>query len=254
MFTMIAYRDATAHAALAALDAVPDPHVRVGTEVINVPELNKMIGAFCGGTTVTEGRIESPSLRRLANQRLGACCTVLLPPATESPDYYFHNWTKNPRTLDVAEGLEFHAVGPGTTYATGLIWLADALAPAPSGEMFTVEATASVTGIILAWVNGALTFSQTLPAGRYAVVGMRATHTNCDAARLVFVGSSWRPGCVGTEATDRPDIPIFRNGGLGSWGEFEHDSPPTIDLLSQAAAATAPDVTLDLIQVRSGRG
>jgi hypothetical protein len=108
--------------------------------------------------------------------------------------------------------------------------------------------TTSVTLSAYAWTNAALTFSQTLPMGRYQVVGMRARSTGLIAARLVFVGFSWRPGCVGHDAVSDIDNDVFRQGRLGVWGEFEHDTPPTVDFLSVSADSN-PTVWLDLIKV-----
>jgi hypothetical protein len=72
------------------------------------------------------------------------------------------------------------------------------------------------------------------------------------AGRLVFVGGTWRPGVLAQVAVSdkRPDV--FRNGNLGIFGEFEHDQPPTIDVLTTGATGAA-EVYLDLIQIRAGR-
>ncbi|GAI92334.1 unnamed protein product, partial [marine sediment metagenome] len=96
-------------------------------------------------------------------------------------------------------------------------------------------------------------FAQTLPAGRYAVVGMRAQLQENVASRLVFPDTSPRPGVMGRSRYYELDLPEMRYGGLGNWGEFEHDAPPTIDILATAATELPHYIILDLIQVRAGR-
>ncbi|GAI91217.1 unnamed protein product, partial [marine sediment metagenome] len=123
----------------------------------------------------------------------------------------------------------------------------------PAGEIFTIEATATVSGLVGYWVNTAISFVQTLPAGRYAIVGMRVEDTDPLAARLVFPDISPRPGCIGSSTTGTDSIHKFRYGELGNWGEFEHDAPPTVDFLAQADGAVSPEIIFDLIQVRAGR-
>jgi len=73
------------------------------------------------------------------------------------------------------------------------------------------------------------------------------------AARLVFPDVSHRPGAPGSDSGIYYNKDLFRYGRLGSWGEFEHDAPPTVDFLGNGADARSPEVYFDLIQVRAGR-
>ena len=262
MFTLVGFYDAEAHAALAAVDAISDPHVRISGDDIYVPDLNKIMGALACGEDMTQCRLQSPSLRRMANQRIAPVGKQAMPlvrslaaadDVGDDANLLYHDFKVNPRTLDIAEALNAYAANGGATAEWILIWLMDKLESLPSGIMFSIEATTNPTGVLGAWVNDALTFSQTLPAGRYAVVGMRVEDTAVVAARLVFVGHPWRPGVIGSSGTDIGDILAFRFGGMGSWGEFEHDAPPTVDTLANANGAVTPEVILDLIQVRAGR-
>lgn len=262
MFTLIGYYDATAHAALAAVAAIADPHVRVTGNDIYVPDLNLLMGVLAAGADLSQCRLQSPSLRRLANQRIAPVASEELPldgkaVATEyhaeDPRMYFQNYSERARPLDIAEALNAYCINAGATNEWILVWLMDRLEALPAGSMISIEGTINPTGVAGAWINGAITFVQTLPAGRYAVIGMRIEDTAVAAARLVFVGHPWRPGVVGSFGTQYPDIPLFRNGSLGSWGEFEHDAPPTVDTLCNAAGAVTPEVVLDLIQIRAGR-
>jgi len=253
MFTMVGYYDATAHAALAAIAAIADPHVRVSGNDIYVPSLNKLLGVFAGGASIMECRMQSPSLRRMVNQRIAFIHPEALPVGNWMGQTA-HIWKERARTLDVAEALNaFCLNAPAAAAEYVFVWLMDKLEALPSGEIFIIEGDVTLTGVVGAWVNGALTFSQTLPSGRYALVGMRAEGGTTIAARCVFPDTSPRPGSVGRAHYYEPDIPEFRYGGLGNWGEFEHDAPPSIDVLSKEAGEYTYTMMMDLIQVRAGR-
>ena len=252
MFTLVGYYDATEHTALAEVDAIPDPHVRVSLNDIYVPMWNKMLAVFAGGSNMIECRLQSPSLRRLVNQRI----EFVYPQAMPASDWMAleaHIWKERARTLDIAEALNALCINTAAAAEYVFVWLMDKLEALPAGEIVSLEGIVTVTPVIGNWVNGAITFTQTLPAGRYALCGMRIRGGSVIAARCVFPDVSPRPGCIGTPHYYEPGIAAFRYGGLGNWGEFEHDAPPTIDVLGPTEASLTFDVVMDLIQVRAGR-
>ena len=133
----------------------------------------------------------------------------------------------------------------------GLAFLGDQIDPAPPGEAFTIRTTNGTTLVAGAWTNGALTFPDELPRGRYGVIGMRARAAGLIAARLVNPSGGSRPGVMGVDAQDDLEHPMFRDGGLGLMMEFEDDEPPSVDFLS-VSGDTAQDVIFDLVQLRAG--
>lgn len=126
--------------------------------------------------------------------------------------------------------------------------LGGALGGAP---MRTMRATNGSTLTADVWTVGALTFDANLPAGRYAVVGLRAQSAGLVACRLLFPNQAARPGVLGCDADADLDWPGFRHGGMGIFGEFEHTNPPRAEFLS-VSGDSAQEVFLDLVQVRSG--
>jgi len=252
MFTMVGYYDLDSHAALTAVAAITDPHVRVSGDDIYVPALNKILGCFAGGASMEQCRLQSPSLRRMVNQRIEPVYPEGMPPGSWYGDRG-HIFKERPRTLDIAESLNAFTINPAAADEYIFLWLMDKLEALPPGEIISIRSTSVITLVEGAWVNGAITFTQTLPAGRYAVVGMRAEKQVCVAGRLVFPDISPRPGVIGTPRYFNHDIPEFRYGGLGNWGEFEHDAPPSIDIIGDTAGEDTMAIVLDLIQVRAGR-
>lgn len=245
-FTLVAFLESPAAATLASINGLADPHVRVEKKNIYIPDaLPLLAGYYVLGDGITQARLESPSLRTLAN--LDVCPYDVGTEPLTSPK--MHPLFRSPKALVGSEGLNLKATSATDPFRTiGLIWLADAAIAPVTGDIFTVRATATQLLVAETWVNGTISFDQTLPAGRYQVVGMRAKSDGLIAARLVFPGQAWRPGCIGND--DDADImpAIFRRGALGVWGEFEHDTPPTVDFLS-IGTEQAETVWLDLIKI-----
>ncbi len=248
-YTIIGYSDTATGATIENVSALADPHVRVSGDDIVVPELNKVIGVYVLASSHSQARLSSPSLRKLIEPDIEPFDLVNPPLPTDNLPIY--DLRERPYTLDVSESLNFQTVASAAGHRSyGIILLSDGkLGPIPSGQITTIRATNTTTLVANVWKNGALTFAQTLPAGRYAIVGMRAQSTTLIAARLVFTGYSWRPGVIGC-ATDAIDLPaMFRMGGLGVFGEFEHNTPPSVDFLA-SAGDTSQVVHLDIIKIR----
>ena len=250
-FTMVAYSESQDSATLVNVAALVDPHVRVVGDDIVVPSgLPYVGGVYAIGADITRAQLVSPSIRR----RYPLEVTPIEIAAEPSDPVKYTPYFSSPIGLDEDEALNFQAAenNAAAGRCTGVVWLCDgATSPISGSEMFTIRSTNASTLVSYAWTNGALTFGDTLPAGTYAVVGMRASSTGLIAARLVFSQYPYRPGCIGSDTLGELGVPIFRMGGLGIWGEFQHNTPPTVDFLS-ISADTSQTVDLDLVLI-SGR-
>lgn len=248
VFTLVGYSQSLDTAGvLTALDGLPDQHVRVELKNIIVPrEMNHLAGALAVGATITGAQLESPTLRRTVLLDL-APINVGVEPVSPTP---LARLFGIPIPLDEDEALRALAAegAAGAERETVVVWLADGPLSPVDGEVYTVRATGTTTLVGYAWTNVPLTFAQVLPAGRYQVVGMRAESAGCIAARCVFVGGVWRPGCVGYDAIGDHEDVIFRRGMLGVWGEFSHTQPPSVEFLS-ISTDTAEVVYLDVIRI-----
>jgi len=242
--TLVAFVETQTSTALVNVAGLADPHVRVVGDDIYVPAaLPFLAGVEFIGSTTTQAQIASPTLRRLANIDIEPIDTATEP---GSPPV-LHDYFAAPKALEGGEALNALMANSAAGYTHVLVWFAEGPQAPVTGEIFTIRATNSTTLTAYAWTNGALTFSQTLPRGTYQIVGMRAQSAGLLAARLVIPGFSWRPGCIGCDADADLDHPTFRRGRIGVWGEFSHDSPPTVDFLS-VSADTAQVIHLDLIK------
>lgn len=246
-FTLVAYHKAAISATLLALQPIADPHVTVAGDDITVPELDQIVASLGFGGAPTQMQIQSPSMREIFLEDLPS---MILTEVTTPSLGHLLDRRDSPIPLVRSEKLNVFSIH--TTDGWCLIWLADGPITPVTGEIRTIRATTGHTANADVWENVALALTQTLPAGRYEIVGMHAFGTNLLAARLLFVGGGWRPGVpAGADINSKSDD-RFRSGMFGSFGEFEFDQPPTIDLLGTGVTA-AEEIFLDLIQVRKGR-
>lgn len=256
MFTTIAYRK-TIDGSLLPLDGIADDHVTVIGESILVPRLTpKIAAASVSGVATVRGRIASPSLEAFNLIDVTPMSGSALP--SEDDPAPFTPFFNNPVPLVVDESLRALASTSAPDAATIVYWLMDNLEPLPTvaGERLPIRSINYETSVTLTadtWSDVPLSGGvlQTLKAGRYALVGMRCNSATAVAARVKFVGEGvdHRPGCIGVNGIGNREHQIFRLGNLGTWGEFEHNQLPIIQVLANAAD-TDQIITLDLIKIR----
>lgn len=247
MFTTVAYSESQDSATLVNIAALADAHVRVSGDDILVPRgLNFLLGWYFCGANFTQGRIDSPTIRRLFPIDASKGDNVDEPASPTALEWI----GESPVELDETEALNTLMAedAVGASRVTAIIWLGDGPVAPVTEPSQTIRATNTSTLAANAWTNGALTFAQSLPAGSYRVVGMRAESAGLRAARLVPVGAAHRPGVLGFDADSDVDIEeFFRRGRIGEFATFDHDAPPTVDFLS-LSADTSQVVHLDLVR------
>ncbi len=135
---------------------------------------------------------------------------------------------------------------PGTCPAGIVAWFRDRQEPAPASESYWVPFTVTASGLDIGKWTMANTFSfndtSSLPAGRYAVLGMHLVQQNAGqflCGRLVIPGAVYRPGAlVLPELSSRTPL-MASDDSLGVWGHFDAQLPPTLELFSADATAAA---------------
>jgi|Deesub1362B_J571_1020462.scaffolds.fasta_scaffold03063_2 hypothetical protein len=249
MFTTIAYAQSIlTSGTVQPIDAVPDTHVTVKDKFIYIPDLNQVVG-YGGALSdrVSESYFRAPSLRRIVNLYIGEQNNSQV--GAKVGQHYF---PEAPVGLVKNEGLELlsDGGGDGTTaqYVIGYVLLSDGPITPVVAESFTIKATASISTTAGEWSNGPITFAQTLPVGRYQVIGARCESPTGVAFRFVPVGEFYRPGgvCVTGDGIDAPEIQ--RRGGLGVWFEFDSVTPPTLDILTSGTDSSQV-LYLDIVKL-----
>lgn len=244
---MIAFEQSASLAALTAITPVPDPTVSINGNNVLVPaSLNQVVAtaAMINSAAATlRAEIQAPSLRATLNFDVSPIVNGLV---FGSLARIARFW-QTPLQLVTNEPLNYFFQNGAAVMNRGLIVLADGPIRPVQGKIYTVRATGAASLVTATWVNTALTFGQTLPAGRYQVVGFRAIGANLVAARIFFVGGAWRPGVPACNVSNDNEWNDFRYGNCGVLGEFDNTTPPTVDCLG--VTDSAQEFEFDLIKV-----
>lgn len=230
-----------------ALTPVSDTLLGTRGSTLVAPENLIFRRAFGFGATLTEARINVPSMRAITLPRLypveKASAVSNNPPILD--------WNDFGPTVLAGEGIGIDATtttggsNPDATY--GLLWVGRPLEQAPVGPVYTMKATAAAALSAGVWVNATPTMEQDLPAGRYAIIGCDAYGTGLVAARFAFPGQLMRPGILCQQAAGEFDQGEQRFGKLGKFGEFTNIALPTMDFLG--ATGTAQTIYMDLVKI-----
>lgn len=245
---MIGYELSSSLAALTALTPIPDPTLRVAGNDFYVPKgMNQLVfaaAAINSATATLRQQVQAPSLRATLNYDILPITNGLVFGSLPKCSRLWNT----PLQLMENEPLDVYAQNGAAVMNRCFLQLADGPVKPQTGKIFTVRATGAASLVTASWVNTALTFQQTLPAGHYQIVGMRGWGANACAARIFFTGSAWRPGIImgNTEADN--EWPDFRNGNIGVWGEFDNTTPPSVDVMG--ITDTAQVFAFDLIKTQ----
>jgi len=221
--------------------SVNGDNLQVPRDMANIVALSALISA----TVPVGARLESPSLRQIANINIEPVALGLV--FADPQDIRVHPMNPTPLMGDEDLNLFVNTNPAAAEFHYGLVWLSDGPQTPVNGPMYSVRATAAIALNEAAWVFGNLTFDQTLPVGRYQIVGMRAHSANLIAARLVYQGSFWRPGVPAVANVANAANPHFRYGRFGSFGEFDSTLIPGVECLG--VTDTAEVFIFDLIKV-----
>lgn len=204
--------------------------------------------SFAMGVNLSAARINAPSLRNIMLPEI----IPALPSATVTTRPPVVDYGLNGPLIQANEAcvIETSRAGADAQPVTGALWLYERMSPTPGGQIFTAVASFTNTLIAGNWTLSALTFNQTLPAGKYTVVGMEVTCGDAALARLVFPGfNQWRPGCIVDLAYGNQIQPgYFRMGAMGVWGEFFNTAQPQIEVFGLVAGAETGAAYIDLIK------
>ena len=155
-------------------------------------------------------------------------------------------------TLPAQEDIGILATRGGTAAADCVvaIWTTPSFVPAPQGETWSVQATATPSGSSFNWLLQDLTLVNPLPKGSYALVGARATGTNSLFARFVFPGQVERPGIMTNVDPTAYQFQFHRMGAAGLFGNFNNYLLPKVEVL-YTGTASAMTFTLDVVPIGS---
>jgi hypothetical protein len=246
--------------------ALGDSHVTtVGNQIIVPSTCNKVIELMAlseatAGSLTSRVQLSSPSLRAGSLIELSSwVANGAIVAANQIPgvDPNFMDFKETPVSLQSGEALtalsavDVAAVAEDVTL--GVILTDGNIVNMPAGARIeTVLATGGSAAVANNWTPSALTLQQTLRQGTYALVGAKVASTTCQLARFIFGNQGNRPGVVGCAlpSSKDPMRGMFRYGRMGTFGLFDSQNPPQLELYCSVADAAAVQYAyLDVIKV-----
>lgn len=211
-----------------------------------LPRPAKLRAIYAAGVSLTNARMNTPSLRTIGLPSVGQINITLTVPSPPN----IADWGDYGPMIPTADEISMeHTLGGGAPEVEmDLVWFQFGYKPAPTGPTYRIRYTATITCVAGTWVNGTITPDQTLPAGNYAVVGMDAMGTNLVGARLVFANGGYRPGVLARNTLAGVPHPMFSGMRMGQFGVFDSVNTPTLDALS-TGACTAQTIFLDVVRL-----
>jgi hypothetical protein len=236
MLHLAAYFEAIGQTVNTDIDALRDDVLTIQNTHFVLNEPSELVAAYASSATLNRVRLDSPTLRYVANPYVLPITAALLPPDNPAVADY----RDNPIRLPQAEELAVQAtsdLGAGNENLHILLWLRDRFDPAPPGQIVTTRVTSTTAAVANTWTTLTTTWETSFPAGRYAVVGMEGISTNGIAYRMIFPGQLKRPGSLSKTVVGRRSHEMFRVGGLGRWGDFQSNVLPQFQALNNGTDA-----------------
>lgn len=237
------------NAALTNLTPVTDSLITIQNSRFIFPA-NVEIGAILANVPDgSRARINTPQFRSIALPELYP--VKITAENGSNPPIQGPMWNTLRVPMNDEFGIDVSRAGAGAADCYAGIWYAPGRTPAPGGPIITMRATSTIVLTVGTWVTGNLTFDQSLPFGRYALVGAQAIMGDAMFVRFAFPGQTqFRPGIPNTEAYgDYVNPQMFRMGNFGLFGTFESTAQPLVEVLGHTAGSEAGVFLLDLIKL-----
>jgi len=230
----------------AAIPTITDTYATKTSAGMLLPQSAKALMAYVRGVNVNDARMNSPSIRAIGPPSMWPFDTAANPPNLP-PLIRFKECGPIVPAMD-ALNVEVSTIVAVAADAQALILFGDGPPQPDRRSSRTIKLTGAGTGVVNAWVATDFILAQSLPAGRYAVVGFAAFGTGLLAARLIFNDQPERPGVPAQQAFAEYDDSDFRYGAFGEWGTFQNTALPTVEVLAYAANS-AQTFFMDIVPV-----
>lgn len=246
-FHLLAYEESIDNTANVDLDAITDDIITIQNSHFFPSVDLQLQWASAMAATLDRCRIQTPTLRQITPPFIRPIIAAAIPADNDEPADYIDNPFRLPRLEEIA--LEAtSAVAMGSEQCLAFLGVTAGMQQAPVGNVYTMRGVSTTASVALTWTTLTTTWADTLPDGRYAVVGLYVRGATNAAARIIFEEQQWRPGCLTVAAIGSRSSSMFRKGRLGTWGLFNSWAFPQIQVLNTAAVSDF-NMYLDLVRV-----
>ena len=206
----------------------------------------QIYAGWFSGTLLSAAILVTPTTRQIVPPRLYPINQATLPP--DRPHMFDRRM--NPFPLNPMEevSLQVNLGGAANALQWGVMMVGLSLDPIPMGNIYTLHGTSTTAAVSGAWSQIQITYDQTIPGGKYAVISTQHQSTNAIAHRLIFKDQIWRPGMLSLTSLGNIGWPEYNQGGLGQLGTFTTITYPNWEVLCNGADA-AHDVLFNMIRI-----
>jgi len=237
MFHLCAFFKALANVANTDCPAVSDDILTIQNNHFLMPQDLDVLAAYASAVTLTQARINSPTVRQINPDYIRPFSAALLPVSNPPVKKYPPGILRLNAQEEVQIEATDSAAGPNNFYA--LLWLTTGITPAPVGDIHWCRFTSTTTHVASAWTTIAYTLETGLPPGEYAMIASECINTTGIAHRWIFDNQFWRPGFLSQAAlASRIDEAAYQYK-YGDMGHFRTYSLPRLQVLSNAADTAA---------------
>ncbi len=229
------------------LGVLTDTVVPVQNNRYQMPWDATILAAYGGGNNAVDLRINAPPFRLISLPYVTPLQAQPIPSNAAPVQNLGSGQLTVGRTNEVL--LEASTTGGVAADFGAALWITPGFRSAPVGPIYTVQWTCTPTLVKGAWVLSAINFTQILPAGRWAIVGMEVFGANTMLDRVAFADQVYRPGVLVRNAVGGWIDQTFRAGNFGKFGEFVSYAQPNVEFLGTAAGANAQIGYFDLVQI-----
>jgi hypothetical protein len=228
------------------LTPVPSPQLAVFNGHWFPQDQPSLIFAAAMSTNITRARIQTPTLNLITTPFIRGIMGGLIPTTPGQVS----NWVPQPLALKAREEVIVFGVqsAVASTRITVLLGMLFGQVPPATGTQYTMRGTSVTAAVANAWTLLTVTWQNQLPQGNYAATGLQHQSANAQAARFIFLGQYYRPGCMSLANLIDFGHPIFRLGYLGQWGTWRDNIMPNVEVLCNAADA-AHELYLDFMKL-----
>lgn len=232
----------------ADIAALIDPQFTITNNHILMPMDSKLELAYVFGASVIRAQMVTPKFRSVVIPFVRPIERAATPPQLPNVSRMGGYWPIIP-TNEELQFLVSNNLGAATEQENVVVWLSDGRNDTPVGPVYPLRFTSTITLVANAFASGSITLAQTLPSGRYAIVGASGFCTNGAIARFILPGYQWRPGFLVGQNAGIFMGEWFQAGSLGNWGEFVNTSVPSVEVFGTANGAQTLDGYMYIIKI-----
>lgn len=235
----------------------PDFSQRNGHYIFTDPY--KLLASITDGASLNRGRFQVPTWNAIGEFTIFNVSTALAMPNNLQFDPYLAAPPMIPQMEEFQVQMSNTGAGGAIENVAIILGTTDWTANLPTGRMtIQVRASFTVTPTLNAWSGGqALTLSQSLRGGVYAVVGASLQGANAPWFRLIFPryrlyhGRKLRPGFLvqrsigDAAALQLPNWPFT----FGEWGRFHTFELPQCEVFGSVAGSITYQLFLWLVYI-----